>query len=855
MSGRLVAGLVCVTGTLTDTTAWAENNTTNIISGVATNAGASYVVGQTGQNNYLEIRTGGGLTNGTGVIGSSSSASNNSAVVTGAGSRWINVSNLSVGLMGPANRLTITNGGLATDDYGYVGYDITSTSNTVLVTGSGSRWESTSQLIIGYGGAGNRLTITNSGQVVCHGDSFVGGFNDDGSDSVALVTGSGSVWTNGGDIYIGYFSSANLLTITNGGRVTSQGGNIGAFNSSDNRVIVGTNSVWNMIGSYLVLGGQDSVNNQLVITNGGLVSTVSAYLGGNDGADGNQVVVSGANSRWNVTGDMYAGYFGSFNQLSIQNGGQVSNGNCYIGYDVVTVGNTVLVAGANSRWTNTGDLYVGYDGSSNQLTISSTGQVSSVNGYVGGSGSSSGNMAVVANPGAQWSNRVALEVGFYGSGNSLVISNGGKAICSFGRVGTYGDSSLALVTGTNSQWLDSGDLYVGQVGEGNRLRIENGGLVTNASGYVGVFASDTTTLVTGAGSQWQNRDLFVGYGAPNNQLSIQNGATVRATNLVVGFLDGAINNLLSVSAANLFVTNTANTARIEVRNGTLALTNGTVKTTTLLLASNGVLTGVGTITASSFTNSGTIAPGNPLGRLTNNGPLVLKSNSVLSFELGGYTQGVTYDFLSVSNATALGGTLAVSFVNGFERTITNGASFTVMTAGSFSGAFANVASGSTLTTADGFARFTVNYSGTNLLLSQPAILDSDNDGMPNWWETAYGLNPNDPGDASMDADGDGLTNLQEYLAGTDPLNPASALRITDVVRENNSARVTWTTVGGKVYVLQASSGTAEGNYTNNFIDLSGQIIGPGIGESTTNFLHVGGAQSVPARYYRVRLGP
>jgi hypothetical protein len=46
--------------------------------------------------------------------------------------------------------------------------------------------------------------------------------------------------------------------------------------------------------------------------------------------------------------------------------------------------------------------------------------------------------------------------------------------------------------------------------------------------------------------------------------------------------------------------------------------------------------------------------------------------------------------------------------------------------------------------------------------------DSDHDGMPDQWELKYGLNPNDPSNASADADGDGYTNLEEYLNGTDP---------------------------------------------------------------------------------------
>ena len=46
--------------------------------------------------------------------------------------------------------------------------------------------------------------------------------------------------------------------------------------------------------------------------------------------------------------------------------------------------------------------------------------------------------------------------------------------------------------------------------------------------------------------------------------------------------------------------------------------------------------------------------------------------------------------------------------------------------------------------------------------------DSDNDGMPDAWETKYGLDPNDPSDASSDQDNDGVAALDEFLAGTIP---------------------------------------------------------------------------------------
>ena len=52
-------------------------------------------------------------------------------------------------------------------------------------------------------------------------------------------------------------------------------------------------------------------------------------------------------------------------------------------------------------------------------------------------------------------------------------------------------------------------------------------------------------------------------------------------------------------------------------------------------------------------------------------------------------------------------------------------------------------------------------------------IDTDGDGMPDWWETMYGLNPTISNASGSNADGDRMTDLDEYIADTNPTNDLS----------------------------------------------------------------------------------
>jgi len=64
-------------------------------------------------------------------------------------------------------------------------------------------------------------------------------------------------------------------------------------------------------------------------------------------------------------------------------------------------------------------------------------------------------------------------------------------------------------------------------------------------------------------------------------------------------------------------------------------------------------------------------------------------------------------------------------------------------------------------------------TGVQQLNALQVVLDTDGDGIPDDWEIANGLDPNNPADAAMDPDGDGMSNLQEYRVGTNPHDPSS----------------------------------------------------------------------------------
>jgi hypothetical protein len=83
-------------------------------------------------------------------------------------------------------------------------------------------------------------------------------------------------------------------------------------------------------------------------------------------------------------------------------------------------------------------------------------------------------------------------------------------------------------------------------------------------------------------------------------------------------------------------------------------------------------------------------------------------------------------------------------------------------------------------------------------------VDSDGDGLPDAWELANGLDPNDPNDANGDADGDGISNRDEYLAGTYAFDPNDGFRLSMIGVDAGQSQLEFLAISGRTYTVYAS---------------------------------------------------
>jgi hypothetical protein len=328
--------------------------------------------------------------------------------------------------------------------------------------------------------------------------------------------------------------------------------------------------------------------------------------------------------------------------------------------------------------------------------------------------------SLMRNVGSATLDRVFLDPGasFFANNNSATTLAG--TIQNFGTISLNNSSVF-----NNTDLLIPGSVTLSGVGElslsnhGNN-RIMGAGTLTNSVGHTirgsGQFGAGQLALVNqGTIEANQSTPLTVNLATT---APFTNQGVLRASNGGNLVFAGALTNAAAVSVQS-GSTFTAQAAFTQT-GGSTSLHGGAFHAASAAFQ-GGVLQGSGTINGP-VSNSGIIAPGangvGPgIGALTFNQTLTLTPTSLLHLELGGVS---TFDKIN-AQSIALGGTLAVTFANGFQFAVQPTDTFTLLSttnANGLSGTFAGLAHGSRLFMADGGGSFQVNYLANGFTLSQ-----------------------------------------------------------------------------------------------------------------------------------------
>jgi T5SS/PEP-CTERM-associated repeat protein len=504
-----------------------------------------------------------------------------SLTVSGAGAIWTNSGEFDVGNLG-TGRLTIEGGGrVNSNSVSYIGADINSHNSTARVTGTGSTWSNSGELVVGRAGEGI-LTI-DSGASVTSANGYVG--RNSSAEGAVNVSGPESTWTNSGTLEIGSSGTGTLL-IENGGKVTNANGYIGRYSGSYGAATVtGSDSLWTNSNLFLsnsstltiALDGRVEVSadtlisatspQSAIIFNQGTLSTTSltflpSQLQGtgtvtthgllsdidlrfdqshsaqqqlNFGSQPNGVVV---NLDVNGTGMLGVGHIGQ-GSMTVSDGVAVSSSAGVLGSSAGASG-AATVAGTNSSWTNSGDLAVGLAGTGT-LAISSGGTVVNKGCKIGHTSTGSGAVAVIG-AGSTWTNNGALSIGFSGTGTLTIdaggtVRNTGNTDSTTTRIGANsGSQGSVTVSGAGSKWTISSELEIGDSGTAEGwLTIENGGTVTSGRCLVGLGSQARGAIrVSGAGSTWNASSLTAGLSGTGT-LTIDSGGKVSSSSSTIGY--------------------------------------------------------------------------------------------------------------------------------------------------------------------------------------------------------------------------------------------------------------------------------------------------------------------------------
>ena len=535
-------------------------------------------------------------------------------------------------------------------------------------------------------------------------------------------------------------TGAGTLTIDKGSTAHVDGVNIGASAGSTGMVTVdGADSEMNS-SSWFTLGNYG--DGTLLISNSGSVSNENGAIYGASSA----ATVTGDGSTWDNSGTLYVGLASNLlfppnvdtsNTLHIEAGGAVSSATGIIGDrqsdPTATHSGVAVVTGGGSTWSNSGSLYVGRTGGIGTLTIEDGGVVSNVDGHLAGATSD----ASVIGPGSNWTNAGDLYIaqGIGGVSNSSLTIQGGASVSNMtGYIASGGNSNGDVtVTGTGSTWTNHADLIIGSVAHGI-LRVEQGAAVTSVNGQIGAFQ-------------------FIGsYASGVAEVSGANSSWALSQSLYVGGDDS-----MPFASGTLDVYDS----------GQIAVAD------TLKVWNTGTVQGDGSLSATTLSNGGALAPGNPTGTLSLTGDYTQEPGGTMQIQLiDDALSAISFGHLDVIGNVTMDGELELLIDPGM---LTRAGNLDILTStGPITGAFSSL----NFPTIPGLD-FDITYNTNAVTLSITLIGDLNADGfvgiddlniiLSNWNQSVP------PADPLADPSGDGFVGIDDlnavlsnWNAGTPP---------------------------------------------------------------------------------------
>lgn len=462
----------------------------------------------------LQVDTGGVVTSSYGVLGLQDDASGTAHVI-GAGSRWTMSGDLTLGYDDLAiGSLEVLNGGRV-ENLEAILANAPGSAGTVRISGAGSLWHNVGDLTVGYFGSG-ALTIEDGAEVT----SQLGSIGTEyGAIGAVTVTGMSSSWATE-RLDVGRRGMGMLSILAGAEVVVAEDTWVGeVYPGSAIHFDGGTLRTGGLIASIEELMGVGVIHTGTLVSDFALVFDTSSGLQQQvvlDALPDQDITLIVDASGPNNTTTLGTGYRG-IGALTIADGLSVTSGRGEVGYHAGASG-TVTITGVGSSWYASSDVYIGRQGVGVLSVESGASFETAGDLYLGSSGSSAQGTVTVIGPSSSLETGGTLIVGSRSEG-ILQIIDGGAVHSERAVMGASNNStSSVIVTGDGSVWSINDDLHAGFQGEAN-LSVGPGAVVdVGRDLYLGngtqielLVGDQNSSQVAVAGDAFLNGSLTVAF--------------------------------------------------------------------------------------------------------------------------------------------------------------------------------------------------------------------------------------------------------------------------------------------------------------------------------------------------------